>query len=118
MNYERIHFVYYVYNTVVVLFVLLGLGKFFCVRRLYDLYDDINDSCGNTLPGWMCLATVFSIFSYLCLYWDWKLGIIISVMVMTIASLCMGLIVIVFIIRYIFECLRDYHDMIKSKKNL
>lgn len=118
MNWERVHFIYYVYTSITVILMLLALGKFFCVRKLYEVYEDLNRKMDYTLGVIIAFIAAVSIISWLSLLFMWKGMILICCVVMTLFGGVSLIWFTIVVIGYGYEWLRSYHYRLKRKKNL
>lgn len=118
MNWERVHFIYYVYTSITVIFLLLGLGKFFCVGKLYEVYDKLNESMDNTLGCVITIGTIVLVLAYTSLYFTWAAMILIFCVVMTLLGIVASVWIAIVGIHFVYVWLREYHVKLKRKKNL
>lgn len=118
MNWERVHFVYYVYTSITVIFTLLALGKFFCVGKLYEVYDNINKAIDGGLGFLIPLALVINVLAIIALMFVWKVMIFIFLILMTLAILIFFVFSIILSIAPIIQYLHNYHKNLKRKKNI
>lgn len=118
MNIERVYLVYYVYTSICVVFLILGLGKFFCVRRLYDLYDNLDRKLDDNLDCTLIFGTAILIVSYVSLYFVWKGMVLLCVLVMVLCGGIFSIWVIILLLHNSYEWLKHYHHKLKNKKNM
>lgn len=118
MNYERVYMMYYAYTTIVVLFTMLSLGKFFCVKVLYDWYDTIDDTLGYTLHGWIIAGISLLVISLLALYFESKAIIFICLIVMFFAGFIISLALLLTCFVGVYQYLKFYHHEIRRKKKM
>jgi len=118
MNWENIHLVYYVYTSISVAFLLLALGKYFCVRRLYEVYNVLDRKLDYGLN--VCLIIGFGILmvAYVSLFFVWKTMILLSVLAMMLCGGVFTIIVVCFVLGMGYDFLGSYHHKLKRKKNL
>lgn len=118
MNWHNVNIVISIYTVLVVLVSLLALGKFFCVKVLYDLYDRINDYFDETLPGIFCVGFIIEIAALLCYHYEWRPGLLLLMFVISVIILiCIVLAgIALFVIASKF--LSEYHRKLKARKNI
>lgn len=118
MNWHNVNIMVSIYTILVVMLSLLALGKFFCVKVLYDLYDRINNYIDETLPGIFCIGLVIEIATLVCYHYEWKPGLMLLLFAISIITL----IGIVFLVLGLFfitsKFLSDYHRKLKERKNI
>jgi hypothetical protein len=118
MDYERVRLVLSIYTAIVGLFAILGLGKFFCVKILYDWYDEIDEASEGTLVVWMIAGIILEALALLFYYIQFKPLILISMFVICIVILICIVLSIVGLIIVSSRGLTKYHNKLKQKKNM
>lgn len=115
---ERVHVIYYLYTSLVVFALVLSLGKFFCVRKLYELYDTLDEEFGFSLTATIIIGTVILLLSYLALFSGWKVGILVALLIMCICGLVFSIWLAIILCSVIYSFLHDYHLNLKYKRKL
>lgn len=118
MNWENVHMIYYVYTSLAVVLMLLALGKFFCVRKLYEVYTDLDRKMDYTLGVIIAFFSGVSVVAWLSLLFMWKGMILICCVIMALFGGVAAIWMIIVCIHYCYEWLRDYHYRLKHRKNL
>lgn len=118
MNWERVHLIYYVYTSITVIVMILALGKFFCVRKLYEVYETLNRTMDYTLGVIIAFIVGISIVAWFSLFFMWKGMILICCVIMTMFGGVCLIWMTILSIHYCYICLRDYHYRLKHRKNL
>lgn len=118
MNWERIYLVYEFYTSITVLLVLLTLGKFFCVKVLYDAYDKLNEYMDEELTPVIASYVFILIVALISLWAGSKFFILASVTVMVLALAVFILFGTAAVLNNIGHIVTKYHHYIKKKKNL
>lgn len=118
MDTQNVHICFYIFSTINVLFILVALGKFFCVKKLYDLYDRIDKIIDGELTEILTFATGISILASFSIMYSWDF---ITLTCMFAMSLCIVVPTITVIGAYmesITKTISDFHKNIKRKKNI
>lgn len=118
MNWERVHFIYYVYTSMTVILMLLALGKFFCVGKLYEVYTELNHKMDNTLGVIIAFFALVEIAACVSLFFVWENTILFFCVIMTMFGGICAIWFTIVIIAYCYEWLKSYHYRLKRKKNL
>lgn len=118
MNWEAIYFMYYLYTSFTGIFVVLAMGKFFCVRRIYDLYDAINKFTDDALPFIVSFSTTCSVLSGIFIYFKWEFLVLIFCIAMALTFLVFVVYSIVGILIGASYALSEWHKRIKKLKNM
>ena len=118
MNWDRIYLVYEIYTSINVLAAVLALGKFFCVKVLYDAYDKLNEFMDDDLTIIIFIYIFILIVSLIALYTGSELFILVSVTVMAFAIAVFTMFSVCAVLGNIGNVATKYHNYIKKKKNL
>lgn len=118
MNWENIRLVLSIYTVIVGLVAILGLGKFFCVKILYDWYDEIDRASDYTLVVWMIAGVILEILALIFYYIEFKPLILISMFIICIVILICIVLSFVGLIIVFSRGMSRYHTKLKQKKNM
>lgn len=118
MDMERVLYLYYFFVVTMIPYIVLGLGKFFCVRVLYDAYDNLSEQIDDSLTPILCAGIFIILFAGISIYTDVTFMVVISLFAMCIGGFFLfigtGIIVFCMIVGYTTLV----HEKLKRKKNM
>lgn len=118
MNYDAIYLVFYLFNITLTVFVVIGLGKYFCVRFLFDIYDELNDFCDKGLAPFIVIASVISALNWFSIQAHVNTLILLCTVVMVFSLGFLVLFVVIFGTVGLYKRAERFHENLKYKKNM
>lgn len=118
MNYPNIYFVLYLFSGITFLFAALGLGKYFCVKVLYDWYDDLDEFTERLLAVYIVGALVLIAADFISLYFQLEWLTLVSSVLIIISLLVLCIFFVIFGVIGICCKAAEFHKFIKHKKNM
>lgn len=107
---------FYIFSSINVLMVLLGLGKFFYVKVLNDLFDTLDETFDYTLTKVIVGFGLLNVLIAFGLAFDWRIVQFIGMIIMTFANVLLIIFLSIPLFTVISDKLDEIHHNIKCKK--